>query len=275
MKKIFLASCTLIVGTVTASAADLAPRYTKAPPPVVAAIYNWSGFYIGGNVGAAWSRTNVSATPSAAFANDFPGTTAFIAANHPSRLSRDGFTGGGQVGYNWLTGQFVFGVEADLNYVDSNRSFAFGAGNVVPLSVVGSVTNNWLATFRGKLGFAVNNLLFYGTGGLAVSDLKYAESVSVVGGISGLGVFSSSISDTKAGWTAGVGAEWGFAPNWSAKIEYLYTQFDGLSAVATRVGVLPPITPNPTFTFATGDYTIQSLRVGVNFRWGGPVVARY
>jgi len=70
-------------------------------------------------------------------------------------------------------------------------------------------------------------------------------------------------------------AEHRLAPNWSAKFEYLYTQFQGVSAVATRVGALPPLTPNPTFTYATGDWTIQTARVGINYRWGGPVVARY
>jgi outer membrane immunogenic protein len=116
---------------------------------------------------------------------------------------------------------------------------------------------------------------FYVTGGLEVAELKYSETVAVVGNISGLGTFASSIRDTKAGWTAGAGVEWGFAPNWSAKFEYLYTLFDGVSAVATRVGALPPLTPNPTFTYATGDWTIQTARVGINYRWGGPVVAKY
>jgi outer membrane immunogenic protein len=69
-------------------------------------------------------------------------------------------------------------------------------------------------------------------------------------------------------------AEHRLAPNWSAKFEYLHTQFQGVSAVATRVG-LPPSTPNPTFTYATGDWTIQTARVGINYRFGGPVVARH
>jgi outer membrane immunogenic protein len=253
----------------------MAPRYTKAPPPIPSPVYDWSGFYVGLNAGGAWNRTDVSATPNAAFAGDLSGTTAFIAANHPSRLNKDGFTGGGQAGYNWQRGQFLLGVEADINFVDSKRSFAFGAGNVVPLSVTGSVATDWLATFRGRLGLAANNVLLYATGGLAVTELKYDETVAVTGNISGLGTFASSIRDTKAGWTAGAGVEWGFAPNWSAKFEYLYTQFQGVSAVATRVGALPPLTPNPTFTYATGDWTIQTARVGINYRWGGPVVARY
>jgi len=277
MKKIALAAAAAsILLTGAASAADLAARpYTKAPPPPAVVVYNWTGFYIGGNAGYAWNHTTVSATPNAAFAEDFSGTTAFIAANHPSGLNKNGFTGGGQVGYNWQAGQWLLGVEADINYVDSKRSFAFGAGNVVPLSVTGSVATDWLATFRGRVGLAVDNVLLYATGGLAVAELKYDETVAVTGNNSGLGTFASSVRDTKAGWTAGAGVEWGFAPNWSAKFEYLYTQFEGVSAVATRVGALPPLTPNPTFTFATGDWTIQTARVGINYRWGGPVVVRY
>jgi outer membrane immunogenic protein len=268
MKKVLFLIAAVLLPSVS-SAADMAVKTQPVAPAV--ALYNWTGFYIGGNVGYAWNRTDVSAIPNAAFASDFPGTTAFIAANHPSRLTKDGFTGGGQVGYNWQAGQWVAGVEADINYVDSRRSFAFGAGNVVPLSVSGSLATDWLATFRGRVGFAANNVLLYATGGLAVAELKYNETVAVVGNVSGLGTFAASIRDTKAGWTAGAGVEWGFAPNWSAKFEYLYTQFDGVSAVAPRVGVLPPITPNPTFTFATGDWTIQTARVGINYRFGGPV----
>src|SRR5215204_5060403 len=114
MKKIALAAAAAsILLTGAASAADLAARpYTKAPPPPAVVVYNWTGFYIGGNAGYAWNHTTVSATPNAAFAEDFSGTTAFIAANNPSGLNKNGFTGGGQVGYNWQAGQWLLGVEA-------------------------------------------------------------------------------------------------------------------------------------------------------------------
>src|SRR5258705_10996900 len=188
MKKIAMAATAVaILMTGDASAADMAPRYTKAPAPIPSPVYDWSGFYVGLNAGGAWNRTDVSATPNAAFAGDFSGTTAFIAANHPSRLNKDGFTGGGQAGYNWQRGQFLLGVEADINFVDSKRSFAFGAGNVVPLSVTGSVATDWLATFRGRVGLAANNVLLYATGGFGVAELKYDETVAVTGNVSGLG----------------------------------------------------------------------------------------
>lgn len=203
MKKTILAMAALSAAAGTAAAADLprgpAPYY--APPP---SVYNWTGPYAGLNLGYEWGKvTNSSIDPS-------------------------GIAGGGQVGYNWQTGQFVFGLETDIQISGADDTFA-------PYKF----SNPWFGTLRGRGGFAINNILLYGTLGLAYGDLK-AE----FGGL--------DENKTLVGWTGGVGMEVGFTPNWSAKVEYLY--MDLASRAYTLTGV---------------DNGLQAsyLRLGVNYHF--------
>src|SRR6202022_2219096 len=117
-------------------------------------------------------------------------------SNNPTKPS--GFEGGAEAGYNWQTGPWVFGIEGDLEATGASDTFA-----------PWKFSNPWFGTVRGRAGYAFNNILFYGTAGLAFGELDGQN-------------FSLSDSHTTAGWTAGVGAEFGLAQNWSAKIEYLY-----------------------------------------------------
>jgi outer membrane immunogenic protein len=201
MKKRILA---ISVATATATAgaavaADLprgpAPYYY--PPP---AVYNWTGFYAGLNLGYEWGKvTNSSINPS-------------------------GIAGGGQIGYNWQIGQFVFGAEADIQASAADDTFA-------PYKF----SNPWFGTVRGRAGYAINNVLLYGTLGLAYGNLDAQ-----------LG--SLEENKTLVGWTGGLGMEVGFTPNWSAKVEYLYMDLgsraytitgvdNGLQASYLRLGV--------------------------------------
>ena len=135
---------------------------------------DWTGLYAGLNIGYEWGKvTNSSVDPS-------------------------GVAGGGQLGYNWQTGQFVFGAETDIQISGADDTFA-----------PWKFSNPWFGTLRGRVGYAVNNVLLYGTAGLAYGNLK-AE----VGGL--------DENKTLVGWTAGLGMEVGFTPNWSAKVDYLY-----------------------------------------------------
>ena len=114
MMRIVLVALLSGLGVTSALAADLAARpYTKAPPPAVASVYSWTGFYVGLNAGAVFSRSAFDMT-----ASNFFTAAAQICADGTTRLDRTGFTGGGQAGYNWQSGQFVVGVEADINYTD-------------------------------------------------------------------------------------------------------------------------------------------------------------
>jgi outer membrane immunogenic protein len=199
MKKTILAMTVATVAAGTAAAADLprgpAPYY---PPP--ASVYNWTGFYAGLNLGYEWGKVT------------------------DSSIDPSGVAGGGQIGYNWQSGQFVFGVETDIQASAADDTFA-------PYKF----SNPWFGTLRGRAGFAINNILLYGTAGLAYGDLK-AE----FGGL--------DESKTLVGWTGGLGMEVGFAPNWSAKVEYLYMDLgsraytltgvdNGLHASYLRLGV--------------------------------------
>jgi outer membrane immunogenic protein len=190
----------LAVAASAAAAADL-PRgptpYYSAPAPVV---YNWSGFYAGANVGYEWGKATSTPTD-------------------PS-----GIAGGLQAGYNWQSGQFVFGGETDIQASGADDTFA-----------AWKFSNPWFGTLRGRVGAAFNNFLVYGTFGLA-----YGELDGQLGG--------ASESKTEIGWTGGVGVEYGFAPNWSAKAEYLYMDLgdrhfnitgvdNGLQANIFRLGV--------------------------------------
>ena len=157
-------------------AADLSyaprPAYTVNQP---LNSFSWAGPYLGGNLGYDWGSVS----------------------NNPTKPS--GFAGGVQAGYNWHGGgPWVFGIEGDLEVTGANDTFA-----------PWKFSNPWFGTVRGRAGYAINNILFYGTGGLAFGELR-AET------------FGLSESHTTAGWTLGAGTEFGFAPNLSAKIEYLY-----------------------------------------------------
>jgi outer membrane immunogenic protein len=188
-----------------AKAADL-PYGSRAPYTVNQPLnaYSWAGPYLGANLGYEWG-------------------TVF---NNPTKPS--GFEGGVQAGYNWQTGALVFGVEGDIEATAADDTFA-----------PWKFSNPWFGTLRGRLGYAFNNILFYGTGGLAFGELR-AET------------FGLSETHTNAGWTAGVGAEFGLAPNWSAKIEYLYVDLAD---------------SNFTVTGMTNGYRFGLVRAGVNYHF--------
>jgi outer membrane immunogenic protein len=245
MKKFTLA---LTTATALISAPALAADLGRMPPraPVVAPVpyFNWSGFYLGIQGGFAWGeleRTLVST-----------GAT----------LSRDTDGGliGGTVGFNWQTGAWVFGFEADYAWADIGRS-------VNDCFLVGVVCRGALETFgtaRLRVGGAWDRVMIYGTGGFAFGDHVLRITDTVTG-------LSAERSDFAVGWTAGGGIEWGFAPGWSLKAEALYFDLepDRLSTVA--LGVVDPVGID-------ARHTGVIVRGGINYRfnWGGPgVVASY
>ncbi len=247
-KKVLLgAVAALALGSTSAWAADLP---VKAVAPMVQ-IYDWTGFYLG-----------ISAGGSYGFSDHIDRATGVSDAGG---YNVKGGLVGGTLGYNWQVSTWVIGFEGDVSWVAERGSTGDIGPNAVgaidPVSGTppfASFTNEtWLATARGRFGYAVNNLLFYGTGGFAAAGV-------------GAGIYDTahvllaSTSSTRTGWTAGGGLEWGFAPNWSAKFEWLYMKFN-------------------TVTFNTiqaeGPRTVpfddNVVRFGVNYRFGGPVVARY
>ena len=249
-KKLTLGAITaLLLGTTAASAADLP---VKVPPPI--AIYNWTGFYIGASAGGSFG-----------FSDHVDRATGI---SDTSGYNVKGGLIGGTLGYNWQMSSFVVGFEGDASWVAERGTMPDVGTNAINLGFVDPVTGaaqfssftneTWLATARGRFGYAVNNLLFYGTAGYAAAGVGqgiYDNSHNLL----------ASTSSTRSGWTAGGGLEWGFAPNWSAKFEWLYMKFE-----------------DKGFNTALGDGSRSAVtlddnvaRFGINYRFGGPVVARY
>src|SRR5712671_8005538 len=185
-----------------ASAADLAGRpYTKAPPPMLAAIYDWSGFYIGANGGWGSSRKCWDA-----------GTFGPIFIGDEGCHDATGAVAGGQIGYRWQSSAWVFGLEAQGDWADLRGS---QVNDVIFLGTPGDVTNrskiDAFGLFTGQVGYAWNNVLFYVKGGGAVVSDRF-NSFATATGIQ----VSNNVDDTRWGATVGAGLEFGFAPNWTA-----------------------------------------------------------
>ena len=207
MSRIVLGAVALVAAgcTVSAQAADL-PYGSPAPYTVNQPLnaFSWAGPYLGGNIGYGWGSVD----------------------NNPTKPS--GLAGGVDGGYNWQSGRFVYGIEGDLDITGADDTFA-----------PWKFSNPWFGTVRGRVGYAFNNVLIYGTGGLAFGELR-ADT------------FGLSESHTTAGWTVGVGAEVGLAQNWTAKIEYLYVDLADA---------------NFNLTGMSNGYQFGLVRVGVNYHF--------
>ena len=203
-----------------ASAADMRAPYTKAPAMVSPAT-NWTGFYIGAMGGYATDADS----------NSIAGVSTNL---------KGGF-GGGTVGYNWQSGQFVGGIEADAAWSDIKVS-----ATALGITVEDRIRS--LGTVRGRVGVAFDTVYLYATGGYAWADNRIS--------VSALGVTLSD-SHFHHGWTAGAGVEWMFAPKWSLKAEYLYRDFGSETYFA---GLVPP-------GIASGSQQLHSGQVGVNFHF--------
>ncbi|MBN8960051.1 MAG: porin family protein [Rhizobiales bacterium] len=218
MKKILLGTVALIAlgATAPALAADLAARpYTKAPAYVPAPIYNWTGFYLGGHVGGAFRGDDNN----------------FLAG------SRDGsFLGGVQVGYdNQFAPNWVFGLEANYSFKDTNGNFA----------------NRGLGSVTGRLGYTWGPALLYVKGGYGWADSRFSNGFGGNGG--------------RDGYTVGGGLEYLFTQNWSGKIEYQYYDFGTVNFVAPGGAI---------GSFRNDEHTIK-VGLNYRFNWGAPVVAKY
>jgi outer membrane immunogenic protein len=256
MKHALTAAVSSLLSVTAASAADLAAKPdTKAPAPVVA-VYNWTGLYVGANGGGGWSHKCWTLT-------DFIGP---VLPNQSAGChDATGATAGGQIGYRWQTSNWVFGVEAQGNWANFR-------GSNVNLSPLGGGSTNAtkidsFGLFTGQVGYALNSVLLYVKGGAAVVSDKY----NIQAPVTGINLWEGR--ETRWGATVGAGVEFGFAPNWSVALEYDHI-FLGTQSV--RLDTLP--------AFGIGGPLTSIFRIGqdvdlvtarVNYRFGGPVVARY
>lgn len=254
------------LGFGSASAADLAPVYTKAPAVVVSPVYDWTGFYVGGHVGGGWSSGWNSTY------NPLPDPTTFGGAPGSFGMSGSSVLGGVQGGYNWQSRNWVFGVEGDATWTHINAN-ASAQSLFFPslLPIAGefqtmSRTVNWLASARARVGYAWDRTLVYVTGGAAWGDVSYSANKNVGATFT----FPASFDSTKSGWVVGGGLEYAIGSNWTIRGEYLYYDLGSSSVIAPEV-------PAAAFSraYSWNDTKIQSARFGVNYKFGGPVVAKY
>jgi len=261
-KKFLLGAAGLLAMVSTASAADLAARpYTKAPPPMVVAAYDWSGFYIGMNGGGAWSRKCWDIAP---FTTVIIGGPAVTIPGGPEGChTASGGTIGGQLGYRWQASSWVFGLEAQGNWADltgsSVSTFPFFAGLTSNRSRVDAI-----GLFTGQIGYSWNQFLLYVKGGAAVTRDKYEGFTTATG------VVFDRATETRWGGVVGIGGEYAFSPNWSFALEYDHI-FLG-SRDLTYNTVLAPIVFSRTVNVRQD---VDMFTARINYRWGGPVVAKY
>lgn len=232
------ASLVALSAAAPAVAADLAARpYTKAPA-MVAAIYDWSGFYIGINGGGASAHSSWD-------------QTAPLVGGEGSHNATGG-TVGGQVGYRWQSGQFVFGLEGQGNWAD------FSGDNVS--AIIAQRNRSRIDSFgllTGQVGYAWNNVLAYVKGGAAVVGTKYDVYSTATGAL------LASNNDARWGGTIGAGLEVGFAPNWSVGVEYNHIFLSDKDI---------------TFVGLKTDRIKQDVDMGLvrlNYKFGGPIIAKY
>jgi outer membrane immunogenic protein len=249
----------LLASAGSAVAADLgAPTYRKAPPMAPPPpVYNWSGFYFGGNIGGGWSSlSDTVVTPFAGGA--FPAGSSFATNN----LS--GVLGGVQAGFNWqFGGPWVIGFEGDYMWADLTGN---GTSISVPFPAVSFVENSKItdiALATGRLGYAVNNWLFYAKGGGAWGQGSSTSQTFLNGAVVDA---TSTGTVNRAGWTIGGGIEWAFFNNWSAKIEYNHVDF-GTQSVTVN-GTFGPVAG--AVSNVSGRDTVDIVKAGINYRFNIP-----
>jgi outer membrane immunogenic protein len=241
-----------------AFAADLPARtalYTKAP--MIAAMYDWSGFYMGLNAGGASSHECFTITSENGSA---------VNPNSEGCHNATGALAGGQVGYRWQMTNWVFGLEAQGDWANLKGSAASLTAS--PLPYANQTKIDAIGLFTGQVGYAWNNVLWYVKGGAAVSDNSYNSSFTTNGGGNTAGTVFNQASDTRWGGAVGTGLEVAFAPNWSVGLEYDHL-FMGTSNITF---------PQSANGAPRSDNIRQGVDMGtvrVNYRFGGPVIAKY
>jgi outer membrane immunogenic protein len=267
------------LGTIAANAADLRPVY-KAPVPV-APVWSWTGFYVGGNAGYSWGRSETDV----GYYNTTTGLPIVAPAGSitSADFNMDGWVAGVQAGYNWQTGNWVLGVEADFQWTGQDGGADFRCASVtlggaclpgltfLPPGVTGtslalSQSLEWFGTFRGRLGYTVApTVLLYVTGGLAYGEIETSGTLTGAS-LNGLPTVASfSNSTTKTGWTVGAGVEARIVGNWTGKLEYLYVDLGSVSGSVSGLTAVPlPFAVGATYT---SDITDHILRAGVNYKF--------
>jgi len=255
---------------VGARAADLAPVY-KAPPVVrPAPVYDWSGFYVGVNLGVINGDGNVDqnlGTPFPAFNN--VAATIFTPAQlgaFPGTSGNDvSVIGGGQLGYNWQIGSWVYGFEADIDGTGLRENSAATLARTT-LSGTQTATANysasvdWIATLRARYGYTFDRTMVYGTAGVALAGTRLDTAYAIVQPAPVPTPGAASDSGLAVGWTAGIGAEWAYRPDLTFGAEYRHTEFQrSFNTGFADVALVPFVGPNVTTVhFVNDQFTVRA-----------------
>jgi outer membrane immunogenic protein len=255
MKRFLLTSAMLVVliPLAPANAADVSdatPVQAMAP----LSVYRWTGLYggvngglVSGNAAISWSAPGLGFRTTAA---------EDVNASSPGHVNTTGFTGGGQLGYNRQIQSILLGAEADLGYtgISGSRSF-FSIRYHNPYAQ--TIDSKWLTTFRGRFGFVDGTWLGYATGGLAVANVSSTDRFI---GEHGVGPINGSADQARAGWTAGVGIERAFGPQWTGRFEYLHVGLGATTDMA--IGTIKPAVINHDHSL-----TEDIVRAAIDFRF--------
>lgn len=251
-----------------AGAADLPTK--KSPPPPPPPLLTWDGFYLGVQVGGGWATDKISES-----------TTLVPPLTGSASLSESGIIGGVHAGYNWQFGSMVYGLEGDFEGTSLSKSSNCltqdaGVGNVAPGACFPTALDYsyrtalpWQGSARGRLGYAFDNFLVYGTGGVAVADIstRYTQSFPAAAGMG-----SQSFDQAAVGFTVGGGVEYAINANWSARAEYRFSDFGKVSNPISSAGL---------FWNNYSDrhsVTENAVLFGISYKFGAPapaVAARY
>lgn len=247
-------------------AADL-PAPQAPPPPPIAPAFAWTGAYVGAAAGYGWGGAGQSMAITSASLAAAPPIIPVIDASGSQRFNLQSAQVEADAGYDWRIGQsFVFGVKGDIAWTGFSGS-QFNGGNIPnyppgnPYNIAQTIRQDWQGSLQLRVGFIpFDRLLVYGTGGPALAHVNYTSAFTDVFNEDE----SASLHTFRPGWTIGVGAEYAFAPNWTARLEYRYSQF--LAANVTGAALLD----DGTIAYAahsTGVILDNSVRAGVSFHF--------
>jgi outer membrane immunogenic protein len=255
---LFAAATSIACRSTIAVAADMPMKAPSAP------VYQWTGCYVGFNVGGGTSAADFTASVSAG---------SHLLGADPGLVSGDGsgsantgnLVAGGQTGCNFQSGTLVYGLEGDFDYFHSNPAFSNNtdtlSDGVTPFTITQSLTTDFLATVRPRIGIAADRNFAYITGGAAFTRVTYTESY--VDSAAPPGAGSASGSKFLTGWTAGAGWEYASTEHLMFRLEYLFAKFDTTSAS----GLITDAAGGANAFQGSANLVIQTLRAGVNFRF--------
>ncbi|MFC2253691.1 outer membrane protein [Labrys portucalensis] len=242
----------VILAPAAAFAADLAPPPVEPVAPEIVPSFTWTGFYAGLSAGYGRGNldTDLKAVPTAR-GQELENALGFGLNGGVARVkdTANGFVGGGQIGYNYqLDPHWVIGAEADLQYAGLDSKKTFIGDQNIPVTVKTEL--DWFGTARLRAGYAFDNVLVYGTGGLAYGHVK---SKVTTGGT------NLSGSETKFGWALGAGAEYALTQNWTIRAEYLYVDLGKAETIKANSDIAQ--------VTAKADVSVHTVRAGVNYKF--------